>query len=177
LEYTFTTWDRSTFQTSSESNFLEVRKAVSHALRAIGVARSTADFTQTVDSIQPGFFEVAKSQWRLGSQYFPVNPLQDKKEHYMNALHVFDKVSKGTNPNVSYRNFIDGVGDTEGKTGITGVLLERSNVLAHQSLPINSSRTLGYEVDFDAATSKQIDVFLEHKVICRIYLNNCLIKH
>jgi hypothetical protein len=181
LEYTFTTWDRSTFQTSALQNFLEVRKAVSHALRAIGITRTTDQFALTEDSIEPEDFKVVKSQWRLGSQYFPVNPLTDEKEHYWNALHVFDEVSKGNDVYVSYDTFLDGNGDAVGKTGITGVLLERSNVLAHQSLPINSSRTLGYDVDFlDEAPlpipSRQIDVFLEYKAVARIFLNNLLVK-
>jgi hypothetical protein len=54
--------------------------------------------------------------------------------------------------------------------------LERSSILSLSGLPVNNSRTLQLELDYDTSQSRDQDVFLNYLQLARVFPNNVLVK-
>jgi len=172
LEYHFTTYDRTRHNiVNSSKAFVTVRKAVSRALSAFAVTRLTNNVAlNTEDSMASETNNVKRMFWRLGSLNFPNQPLFSKSEQYIYAQRAWKKMIRPHKDNsVSYDDFTK-------DEGLVAVDLERSSVLSLSGLPVNNSRQLQVEIDYDTATSRDLDVFMHYLSLARVFPTNILMK-
>jgi hypothetical protein len=169
LEFPFHTWAHSPFTVAAANAFLEVRKSVSRALKAIAVCRQS---TELNDELKDGFkaetFAVSKSQWRVGSQYFPQNPTDGAEEHFHQALYTLERLN-GKMQTVQASEY-------EARYGILSCTVERSHIIADASLPLNNSRSMGLDITFTGSSTRQVDVFLKYLKLARLFISNVVIK-
>lgn len=172
LEFFYETWDRTrhNINASNKAN-ITVRKAVSRALGAHCKTRLTANTALLgVDSMASETNEVASMFWRLGSLNFPNSRLTSKVEQYYYSLYSMGKFLHPHQSNsISYTDFI-------ADEGLVAVTLERSSILSLSGLPVNNSRTLQLELDYDTSQSRDQDVFLNYLQLARVFPNNVLVK-
>jgi hypothetical protein len=166
LEYVYKSVHCITDSFTSGSKTIDINKAVSRALGAMAVSRRTASIADaTVDSLTSEAFDFDNTQFRLGSQYYPQQPLKGLEEHYWNTLYTCEKLKSSHPSSVSKANY-------ETHFGVTTTNLERSNVLDLSGQPINNSMTLSCELKYKAAHSRRMCVFLEYVIVSKIYVNN-----
>jgi hypothetical protein len=96
----------------STVNF-EVRQAASRALKCVlHVRYKQQPNSQTVDSFAPTYNHFTKHHWRLGSLYFPHQPVQSPTAHenanasYVYSLDAFGKFGAGPRAKATYKNFL-----------------------------------------------------------------------
>ena len=172
LEYVFQAQHAVSDNFTTSQTTVDVNKAVSRALGCMAVSRNIQSIaSDDVDSLTCETFDIVQSQFRLGSQYFPHQPLESLAEHYFNTLYTTEKL-QSTHPS--------SVSLTDYKTshGVITTNLERSNILALSGLPINNSMTLSLDARFGSAiaTGRQLTLFLEHVVVAKIFVNNVSIS-
>lgn len=172
LEYVFQAQHAVSDNFTTSQTTVDVNKAVSRALGCMAVSRNILSIgSDDVDSLACETFAIVQSQFRLGSQYFPHQPLESLAEHYFNTLYTTEKL-QSTHPS--------SVSLTDYKTshGVITTNLERSNILALSGLPINNSMTLSLDARYGAgiATGRQLTLFLEHVVVAKIFVNNVSIS-
>jgi hypothetical protein len=172
LEFFYETWDktRHNINASNKAN-ITVRKAVSRALGAHCKTRITTDMDDlTKDSMASEPNKVASMFWRLGSLNFPNSRLTSKVEQYYYAQYAMGKFLHPHQSNsISLLDF-------QGDEGIVAVTLERSSVLSLSGLPVNNSRTLQLELDYDTSASRSQDCFINYLQLARVFPNNVLVK-
>jgi hypothetical protein len=172
LEFFYETYDRTrhNINASNKAN-ITVRKAVSRALSAYAKTRLTADVSNAAkDSMASEPNKVNSFFWRLGSLNFPNQRLVNKTEQYYYAQYAMGKLlHPHKNNSISLSDFLA----TEGLAAVT---LERSSILSLSGLPVNNSRTLQIEVDYDTSSDRDIDVYMHYLQLARVFVNNVLIK-
>ena len=166
LEYVYKSVHCITDSFSTQQNTVDVNKAVSRALGAMAVSRRTANVADAdVDSLKSEGFDFAHTQFRLGSQYYPQQPLKGLEEHYWNTLYTCEKLKSHHPSSVSKSDYSDDF-------GVATANLEKSNVLDLSGQPINNSMTLSCELSYDNAHSRRVCVFLEYVQICKVFITN-----
>lgn len=172
LEYVFQAQHAVSDNFTTSQTTVDVNKAVSRALGCTAITRQINNIGDgAVDSLTCEAFDIAQSQFRLGSQYFPHQPLESLAEHYFNTLYTTEKLQSTHPSSVS-------LADYETKHGVITTNLERSNILALSGLPINNSMTLSLDARYGTtpAGGRQLTLFLEHVVVAKIFVNNCSIS-
>lgn len=172
LEYVFQATHAVSDNFTTSQTTVDVNKAVSRALGCMAVSRQIDDIGATaVDSLKSETFDVDQSQFRLGSQYFPHQPLESLAEHYWNTLYTTEKLKSSHPSSVS-------LADYQSDYGVITTNLERSNILALSGLPINNSMTLSLDARFASpiVAGRQLTLFLEHVVVAKIFVNNVSIQ-
>lgn len=172
LEYVFQAQHAVSDNFTTSQTTVDVNKAVSRALGCMAITRQI-DFigAATQDSLACEPFDIVQSQFRLGSQYFPHQPLESDGEHYWNTLYTTEKLQSVHPSSVSFDDYKE-------FHGVITTNLERSNILALSGLPINNSMTLSLDARFGSAVlnGRQLTLFLEHVVVAKIFVNNCSIS-
>ena len=173
LELYFNEWDVFSTTTDAANNItLDVRKTCSRANHSFAVSReSKVTVDVTADSFASEAFKFTASQGRVGSVYSPQQALTTDAEHYMSALYLF----RG----MKYKHPIN-VSPTEFNTnkGLIGVQLNRSQIWDSQSVPLNNSHSLLYQVSFkteEPAILRQIDTFIVYHKSLKVYTNNIIV--
>lgn len=124
-----------------------------------------------------------KHQWRLGSQYFPHQPIETKSRDdysklFYNVLYATDTLNK--NMQIDYQ-FQRDVLDISAPLPVVATF-ERSNLLRFSGVPINNSRTLSLSADITATSSGAatdkgtILLFLEYVMLSKAFLNNIVVS-
>ena len=157
---------------------IQVRKAVARALKAFTVSRTTASLnTTTADAMASEPFAVSQFQWRLGSVYFPHQPITSNVESFYVAQNAFDGgLIDCRSPNaVGFTTFVSG-GD-----GIVSCNLERSSialndVLNISGMPTNNSRALDADITFSAVAARTTTLYMKHVKIARAFLENVVVS-
>jgi len=173
LEFYYETYDRTRHNISnSDKANITIRKSVARALSAFAVTRETANTASlTVDSMaSEAGVELTGMFWRLGSLTFPQQKLERTAEIYYYAQRSFQKVES------PYKMNSISLDDFKGDEAIAAVTLERSNVLELSGLPVNNSRSLQVELDYENAKSRDIDVYLSYLQLARVFISNVLVK-
>jgi len=166
LEFSWHAWHRSQFNSTNNSLFAEIRKTTSKALCAMATSRTDSVLNNiSAPSLACDVFDTKTSQWRLGSQYFPQNKLETDAEHYDNVLYSLARPDKHNYQKDRFENDI----------GVVAALLERSHIISDAYLPINNSRSLGLDVTFDSAVSRQVNVYLKYLKLAKIFISNTVI--
>ncbi len=141
LEYVYTScFTQKLIMPDSNAGRIEMQcsKAVSRALFASAVHYPTPkDLDQFNHIGTTSVFDYY--QWRLGSQYFPHQPVtassQSQTAQYHNVLYATDVLGKNLQSGFTLANFKSGI-----KPAVAS--FERSNLLRFSGVPINNSRTL-----------------------------------
>lgn len=172
LEFFYETYDRTRHNIASSNKAnITVRKSVSRALSAFVKTRLT-EHVESLDhdSMASETNEVAGFFWRLGSLNFPNSKLNSKVEQYYYAQYALKKLQHPhKNNSISLQDFL-------GNEGIVAVTLERSSVLSLSGLPVNNSRSLQVELDYDTPQNRDMDVFMHYLQLARVFPTNILVK-
>lgn len=152
-----------------------ITKAVSRALTAYAIRKPPFVDVRTVDSFEAiADCQPVKYQWRLGSQYYPHQPIEGLHEAFANALHVTDTFWKPQN--VKITDFP--------KISITPASFERSNLLRYSGAPINNSRVLSFDGEYagpggaalaDGNGATEFTMYLEYVTVAKVFLNNVVV--
>jgi hypothetical protein len=160
---------------SSSAN-VSVRKAVSQCKLAYTVCiDKTKLFDVTADSFKSVTFDATRWQYRLGSLYFPKEAIAgdgtplDSAETYLNQLQTWNKL-KHTHEESSLS-----FADFKLKAGVLAASFERDQELELSALPVNNSRTVELDVQFDGITSagltRQLITFLQYSGVVRAFID------
>lgn len=199
LEIPFTTFYNHRFHGNGNKANVEVRKAVSRALGILTKVSPLIETKDDCDHMKSVPFTCTKYQVRVGSLYFPQQPIKvptgtaDTEHKYMEFFHhtlrgLGKLKSPAAPPAVRYVDF-EGISageataptdNTEGGIGAMYTDLERSNVQRLTGIPINNSRVAEVQMEgttnaFDS-TTKQIDVYLHYVRLLRVFLQNVEIE-
>jgi len=172
LEYVFQAQHAVSDNFTTSQTTVDVNKAVSRALGCTAITRQIDNIgAATFDSLVCEPFDIAQSQFRLGSQYFPHQPLESEGEHYWNTLYTTEKLKSVHPSSVSFDDY-------KGFYGVIATNLERSNILALSGLPINNSMTLSLDARYGSPVTngRQLTLFLEHVVVAKVFVNNVSIQ-
>jgi hypothetical protein len=180
IQFTYSTYFSSfTTEASGNVNFDIQQSASITELVAAGV-RTTA--SQIADSESFSFAPVVtRYQFRLGSQYFPQQPIRDltdtqQVESYMNSLVAFEasphqymgSPANNSGCNVTTAQFIAG-------NSVYATTLEKSaSGLSLSGEPTNNTRILNLEMTKEAA-SHRVDVFLKYVRVANVMGSNLVI--
>ena len=154
---------------------VEVRRAVSKALKAIAVVRPGGTEATTNSFVSEPGANITELQWRLGAHYYPSQKATVNKEIYYHTLLGMGKFLQYDSPgNVSYAAWST---DTGGGLGSVVVDLERSTKVELAAIPINNSRVLAINMKMSGSgASRTTDVFLHYIKIAKCYLDNCVVS-
>ena len=157
------------------NNSIQVRKAVSQSSFATALSIRTADRVDvTLDSFLSPGFPYKAYQFRLGSLYFPHQRVQtgvnDLTEAYILACSTYDKVKHPFAPtSVSISDYLNG-------HSILATSFEKDTTLQLSGLPINNSRVLELNVEYEQVLSAlDVVVFLTYVTVARSYIDNCAV--
>lgn len=163
---------------------VQVRKSCSQATMAYSVLQDTADLTViTRDSMNSKNLQTLKNinwQYRIGSLFFPQQPVVEKSgtanpnyfitaQSYFEALYAFDKPKHPYHEcSVSSRKF-----QNDG-AAIFAMTASKNDDLFLSGLPINNSRTLEFNIDWEdnAPTDKRLTTFLEYIQVVKCFIDN-----
>ena len=165
-----------TAQSQQPSNQLQlsqqIRKAVSQACLATTIVLDSADKIDLAkDSLTSVPFDTTSFQYRLGALYFPHQKVEgsttDSCEAYCIAQQVYDKFQHPfAESSVTMKDF-------KIKYGIMSASFEKDTHLNMSGLPINNSRVLELNCEFDAVASpREIITFLQYCAVSRVYIDN-----
>jgi len=168
---------------------IQVRKAVARALKGYTVSRVTTDISDIAkDSMKSEPFNIDRFQWRLGSVYFPQQPITTSVEAFYIGQNAFDGglVDCRTPNAVSISSFVAGTPANSADDGdaVTSVSLERSDialndVLNISGLPTNNSRCLDVDLEFapsDPGVARTTQLYMKHVKIARAFLENVVVS-
>lgn len=151
---------------------VQIRKAVSQACFATSIVIDSAGAVDiTKDPLAAVQNDTKNWQYRLGSLYFPNQRIEDPDidgtESYIIAQQTYDKLQ---NPycesGVSLYNF-------NLSLGIMASSFEKNTSLNMSGLPINNSRVLELQAEFDTFTgSREIVTFLQYCSVARTFIDN-----
>jgi len=167
LEYVFQSWHMTSDSKTGDQFNIDTNKAVSRALGAFAVSRLTASITDgTLDSLaSEADYPVNRTQFRLGSEYYPQHYTERDSDQFFNTLYANEKLHSRNPSSLSQAQFIAALWQVDAN-------LERSTVLALTGLPINNSRALSFDIQFSGSASREVNVFLQYVVLARCYINN-----
>ena len=155
-------------ETDGKTSNIQVSKAVSRALSSFAVKTQVGgDSNATIREASNIFSAPSKYQWRLGSQYYPFQTLENQDEMVQNILYAED-VSR-SQPSIMRRHI------KELYLGPVATF-ERSNLLRYSGVPINNSRTLSLDAEWANATDAPVHVFMEHVKLSKSFLNNIVVS-
>lgn len=157
---------------SAQSNLsAQIRKAVSNTLYAVAVVLNPAnarDITQ--DSFASMGYSLSQYQWRLGSLFFPNQPLSDSNasgvEAFVASKMTFNKFKREHQEGaVNYRMY-------KGTSGSICGSFEKNAELQVSGIACNNSRCLELDATFNTAVNRQVYVFMVYNAVSRSYLDN-----
>lgn len=189
LEIVYPDWETTETTISVNSVNMEVRKASSRALQAIVRMRLSDNITDSPfgKDCFAGDMSVTQYQWQLGSLYFPQQPVKSRSgnaadmepEAYTMTLDAFNKLKPTARPpavgliscplSLAQNPKSARFGDI---ASVLAVTLERSSLFNLSGVPINNSRVLSFQANFDDADDRTITIFLKYVKLARVFLNN-----
>jgi hypothetical protein len=172
------------FNTSIKSSETEVnidiKKAVGMALNIITIPRLTANIsnaaTESLVAESSTAFPLNSYQTRFGGNYLPHQPARNVNDMYMNTLYSYRRIFGG-DCNVSFDEYksTDAAATDKGMCAVS-TLLETSNLNSYTGAQLNTSRQVTITVGFTSGKARTIDTFLTYVRVCRVFLNNVVIR-
>lgn len=153
---------------SSANLSAQVRKAVSNTSYAVAVSLNPAYIRNINEDSFASAYLADTVQWRIGSLYFPNQPLKDPTgvESFYNTKMVFNKLKNEHQESaVSYTMYSQ-------TCGSLCASFEKNQLLQLSGIPCNNSRCLELECLFSSANTRQVYVFLVYNAVSRSYLDN-----
>jgi hypothetical protein len=178
LEYTFPSYFATTVNTAATSVNEQVKKAVSNATRAFATAFDVSGGGSVETVTNDGFATIASTQltnfqYRVGSSYYPQNPIDNDVESWYVTSSCFNKTADTNHPaSLSLADF------NTGNKFLMGVPLETHSKLNLSGLGINNSSVLELRLNLLNAggLTRQLVVFMEYTSVARTYVNKTSIK-
>jgi len=181
LEIPFVTYGHVSDAVKGGDNNFEIRKAVSRSLTVITKLSVNDSVTgeQAKDSMASVIYNVESAQTRVGSLYFPNNPVsgagrdRTMSEMYLHAQHAFGKLKSVSAPGT--------IGMKEYRDNLAAIVttLERSNSLQLTGVPVNASRVCENRIKVGPSTVTQVpasdqvcDSWLQYVRLIRVFINN-----
>lgn len=149
----------------------QVRKAVSNTLYAFAVALNPANIRNiNQDSFKSMANACSNYQWRLGSLFFPNQPLSDPLntavEPFLAKEMTFNKLrNEHQEPAVDLTTY-------RTRECIICASFERSQLLNCSGQPTNNSRVLELDLTYSTTENRQVYVFMVYNSVSRSYLDN-----
>jgi hypothetical protein len=152
----------------------QVRKAVSNCSYAVAVVLDpTVIRNIQQDSFKCGTNQYSTYQWRIGSLFFPNQPLtlrtgnaKAQNESFIMTKACFNKLKhEHMESVVNYGIFALTAGSICGS-------FERNQSLEVTGIPINNSRVLEFEATYSESANRQLYIFMVYNAISRSYLDN-----
>lgn len=176
LEIVYSTFYNHTSSATSTSANVEVRKAVSRALGVLTKIHVPDGVDPIVDYMASSLFALSSYQVRVGSLYFPQQPIKTSggaegalHEAYFHTQRGLGKIKTPSAPTSVHPTDFRGV--ATGGMGVMYTDLERSSVQRLTGIPINNSRVA--EVRLEGTVNGQIiDVWLHYVRLLRVFLQN-----
>lgn len=158
--------------TGQLNNNIQIQKAVSQACMAVTMVVDTSQLiNKDADSMRSRVYDTTSFQYRLGSLYFPSqvisDPTLDGAEAFVIAQQTYDKLKHR-----HAENSID-VGEFKNSLSTASVSLEKDTNLNMSGLPVNNSRLLELNINFDAVSApREIITFLTYCSVARSFIDN-----
>lgn len=156
--------------------------AVSRALSLIATSIPASSQVQEEDSFNAEQATVLDSyQIRVGSLYFPQQPVSTPRDAYQTVMHAFDKLSScHALTDVTWAEFEGEATPIVGDSNhfLLAATLERSSILSLSGIPVNQSRACVLDVSYNVATSvaRQLHLFLSFQKVCTVFLASQIVK-
>jgi len=155
---------------------LQISKAVGRAMRVFTVTRLTANLadekedsfaTEDSKALATGYINAAR--YRLGSAYFPDQPMTGNPEVYYHMLHASRKLSDGkTHPSsvtdANVHQFTQ-----------LYASLESLALLKYSGSALNNHRSLTFNVTYLGAASRTLNIYMTYLSVAKIYMQGILI--
>jgi hypothetical protein len=176
LEYVYDRVFTTVESTSNQNLSLQVRKAVSQATSVFCAVHPTANQTLIA---QDSFLSVNNSalghfksfSYRLGSNYFPHQVVDENKEAYSISRMSMKNDSHGAVSTVTYDNWNDTLLQV-------GVQLKTDSDISSSGLAVNNSATV--EIQYDAgvalALGRTYYIFMVYTALARSFLSQTSVK-
>lgn len=172
LEIPFKSYYHTQQPITSDRLDIEVRKAVSRALSVHTViVPNETNLKYNVQEIQAMNWDVTSYQTRVGSLYFPQQPITDAKpmntvgQCYLHTQRAFGKLNQPNAPNrvslQGYASFgVTNISTSEQALGmcVLSCDLERSTTQKLSGIPVNSSRVVEVNVKFSGTSASITDI-------------------
>lgn len=179
LEYVFDTYFTTSDTRTTTSQNLESRKAVSRALQAIYVEQDQKTSAEEAarDSYASAIPSFIEAQFRIGSQYYPQQPLRASgntllaPELYAYSLLAFSKYGRGNTGRAA-----TGLSSFLTYSAVAASTLER-DTLGGSGVPLSNSRVLQFSGVFDnAPATRNVWLFLKYTTLARVFLSNLVVE-
>lgn len=177
LEYTYPRYHTSSQTITSTAITAQIRKAVGIASMASAYLLTQGDILdETKDSLRSIGWNVSQWQYRVGSLYFPNQPIVDEttpagKESLMVAQVAYDK------PRHPHSENSISVTDFQSYFGGMIVSIEKDAALNLSGLPINNSRTLELQATLASWTENlELVIYLEYTSVAKAWVDNCSVS-
>lgn len=193
LEIVFSTFYNHSTSTAAGGTSLniELRKAVSRALGLLTKIRRSTDKADA-DNMVSFPFNLSSYQVRIGSLYFPQQPIktmvtnsdQAEVETYFHTLQGLGKIKTTSAPTgvtlAEFKGTVSqpierAVDPTEGSMAAIYTDLERSSVQNLTGIPINNSRVAEVRIESKNAlflTDATVETYLHYVRLLRVFLQN-----
>lgn len=183
LTYSFPTYGLTPKSLTGTSLHITSEQAIAFADIAWLVSRQTSAVDDAkYDSLAgEGAAAISNYQYRLGSQYYPPNRLENPVEMYHWSLNSWGQLNGAS---VSYDDFF-GVDLTNSAgwsdwtqargEGLMVCSLERSTVLDLSGLPVSGLQAVVLDATYGTARDRTCDMFIDHVAIVRPFLFSRLI--
>lgn len=178
LEYTYPSYFATTLTTVQTSINEQVKKAVSQCTRVFATAFDVSGADSVLLETKDGFETVSATdltnyQYRVGSSYYPQNPIDNSLESWYIAAATF-----GKNSNTDAPSSVDYASYHTGNKFLVGSPLQTSDRLNLSGLPINNSSILEIRLQLanGGGLSRQLVVFMEFISVARTFINKSTLK-
>lgn len=176
------TYDRiystATNTSTSESDNVEVRKAVGLCKSAFAVFLSTANRANiNQDSFKSIGYLFTSADFRLGANYWPFQPIENAEEAYFHYLKHWNKIKMNHAETETTLASFETVADGNSGQCMICANFETDDSLNLTGLPVSSSRILECRFTRPAAGADiKTYVFMTYVALCRASLANASVK-
>jgi len=159
----------------------DVKKACSHALRCIIIARAETDLVDVTGcTLAPSAYKFKDFQANVANTYLPQQKVvmgvgfAGKREGYLYASQAWGNLGA-----VPYQRFYNGNGLARGFHPCLASLcfdLSTSKSSPFAGLEINNNRALLFTLSVDDSVQTRYDTFLQHARVLKVFANSMVVK-
>lgn len=176
-----------TITSSNTSTFnFDIKKAATKGLLSLIVARDPNTLVAASDSMASQAYSYTSQQAHIGSTYFPNSPLNTPvvtqagyNESYYNTLYAMNKLECWNAPAVSsytYGSTLPVAYNGYAADAMVACTLNKNQVSDMAGYVINNSRSLIWDIEFNIASSRRLDVWLCFLRAVKIFQSNCEVR-
>ncbi len=178
LEIVYETVETDKQSTPATTINMTSKKTVSLARQAFAGNYGDVDTKGKVDQMQTQAFDLDQFNFRIGSTYYPLQPLQTTNaadeskfnDSYFNTLYAFEAFNNRKYVSATFDDF------ATGGFGIASTTLEL-DTHSVSSVPINNNRQLLYRARSSTTDANRTTImYLKFVRVAKAYLNNLVVR-